>query len=161
MDTLATYAHPVLSEVTIIMVRGEDWLAADEADQHQYELTSGELGIVLVKEGGNAQDVLEVVREPNRSRSVEVVSYDGGVGCSRAAWEHALCRILGLPDPCFRRGVNGASGSVVEVPIPRRPSGLSVTKIQHPGGGQVGGQPDSRRSSGRPTSADHGSPPES
>ncbi len=109
---------PVLGEVTIIMVRGEDWLAADEADQHQYELTSGELGIVLVKEGGNAQDVLEVVREPNRSRSVEVVSYDGGVGCSRAAWEHALCRILGLPDPCFRRGVNGASGSVVEVPIP-------------------------------------------
>jgi hypothetical protein len=115
---------PVLGEVTIIMVRGEDWLAADEADQQQYELTSGELGIVLVKEGGNAQDVLEVVREPNRSRSVEVVSYDGGVRCSRAAWEHALCRILGLPDPCFRRGVNGASGSVVEVPIPRRPPSL-------------------------------------
>jgi len=28
---------PVLGEVTIIVVRGEDWLAADEADQHQYE----------------------------------------------------------------------------------------------------------------------------
>ena len=91
----------VLGEVTIIMVRGDDWLAADEADQHQYEQTSGELGIVLVKEGGNAQDVLEVVREANRSRSIEAVSYDGGVGCSRAVWEHALRRILGLPDPCF------------------------------------------------------------
>ncbi len=91
----------VLGEVAIIMVRGEDWLAADEADQHQYELTSGERGIVLVKEGGNAQGVLEVVRETNRSRAIEVVAYDGGVGCSRAPWEHALRRILGLPDPCF------------------------------------------------------------
>ncbi len=83
------------------MVSGEDWLAADEADQHQYELTSGERGIVLVKEGGNAQDVLEVVREANRSRSIEAVSYDSGVGCSRAPWEHALRRILDLSDPCF------------------------------------------------------------
>jgi len=91
----------VLGEVTIIMVRGEDWVVADEADQHQYELTSGERGMVLVKEGGNAQDVLEVVREANRSRSIEVVSYDGDVGCSRAPWEHALRRILDLSDPCF------------------------------------------------------------
>ena len=83
------------------MVSGEDWLAADEADQHLYEQTSGERGIVLVKEGGNTQDVLEVVREANRSRSIEAVSYDGGVGCSRAAWEHALCRILRLPDPRY------------------------------------------------------------
>jgi hypothetical protein len=91
----------VLGDVTIIMVRGEDWLAADEADQHQYELTSGDRGIVLVKEGGNAQDVLEVVREANPSRSIEAVSYDGDVGCSRAPWEHALRRILDLSDPCF------------------------------------------------------------
>ena len=83
------------------MVRGDDWLAADEADQHQYELTSGQRGIVLVKEGGNAQDVLEVVREGNPSRVIEAVSYDGPVGCSRAPWEHALRRILDLSDPCF------------------------------------------------------------
>ena len=101
MDTLAPYACGGARRVTIIMVRGDDWLAADAADQHQYEQTSGELGIVLVKEGGNAQDVLEVVREANQSRSIEAVSYDGGVGCSRAVWEHALRRILGLPDPCF------------------------------------------------------------
>ena len=83
------------------MVSGEYWLAADEADQRQYEQTSGELGIVLVKEGGNAEDVLEVVRDADQFRSTEVVSYDGGIRCSRAAWEHALRRMLGLPDPCF------------------------------------------------------------
>jgi hypothetical protein len=85
----------------IVKVRGDDWLAADEADQHQYELTTGQRGIVLVKEGGNAQDVLEVVRESNPSRLIEAVSYDGRVGCSRAPWEHALRRILELADPCF------------------------------------------------------------
>ena len=75
----------VLGEVAIVIVRGEDWLAADEADQHQYELTSGERGVVLVKEGGNALGVLEVVREANPSRAIEAVSYDGGVGCSQQA----------------------------------------------------------------------------
>ena len=62
------------------MVRGDDWLAADKADQHQYELTSGQRGIVLVKEGGNAHDVLEVVREGNPSRVIEAVGYAGRVG---------------------------------------------------------------------------------
>ena len=112
----------VLGEVAIIMVRGEDWLLADKADQRQYELTAGERGIVLVKEGGNGQK-LEVVREVNRSRSIEAVPYDGVVGCSRAPWEHALRRILDLSDPCFEVGgcteppgevSYRASGSVVD-----------------------------------------------
>ena len=85
----------------IVKVRGDDWLAADKADQHQYELISGQRGIVLVKEGGNPQNVLEVVREGNPSRLIEAVTYDGGVGCSRAPWEHSLRRILDLPDPCY------------------------------------------------------------
>ena len=85
----------------MIIVRAEDWLEADEADQEQFESAARERGIILAKEGQNARGILEVVREGNPPDSPDALTYTGVISCTRSSWEHQLRQLLDLDDPCL------------------------------------------------------------
>jgi uncharacterized protein len=91
----------VNDEIELIIVGPDDWSAADAEDQRQYESAARDRGITLVKAGGNARDVLAVVRPGSQMHSIEQVLYNCVVLCPRRAWEHQLRLLLDLDDPCF------------------------------------------------------------
>jgi len=100
-------------ELATIVVRADEWFAADVADRHEYEAAAQSRGIVLAKGGGAAGDVLVVIRNGNPSSVTEAVSYNGVVVCSRSPWEHEIRRLLDLGDLCFAGGLprRASSGS--------------------------------------------------
>jgi hypothetical protein len=85
----------------MIVVRAEDWLEVDEADQQEFELAARERGVILAKEGGTARGFIEVVRQGSEADSAETVSYAGVISCTRSSWEHQLRQLLDLEDPCL------------------------------------------------------------
>jgi hypothetical protein len=100
--------------VTEVVISPDDWNGLKEAERNEYTASAAARGIALTMgpSAGTNPDQLIVVYSDGDNSTIAAPYYLGPVLCRRASWEHNLCELLDMDDPCFPNPFRDQPGAI-------------------------------------------------